>query len=873
MTPADLPSSDSESARSENASSSEAPPPSRSRALVISIWIVALLVALRVALPFAVEWSIPRLAAQQSLQVQVGNVDLGLIVGEISVENLVVEFPPEGAPESPLTQPPESEGPEPFFALGRLYIAFEWTDLLFGRLHITDLQLDGPAIRLTQLADGGLKLPRAWFEEAADAASEAQTPAVAEGGADPNPESFDAQSGEAGLEFTLDRFELNEPVLSLRSETTNIEVVHLAAEQLQLDALSVGPNGIRLSGIDLEHPELFVQREWLLGLDAGPSERDDAPAEMPAVQMGHLNIQRAALTVRTRRGPLKAALRLKLTDAGTALGYTFPVDAALQIVDANIAIDGQLGLNPVSFEGRLNWQNLAAPPLLLLSYPEVVPWLASCDAHGELEITFRSAASSSGPAGLTARGNTSVTELSFKHPETGELALEWESLEVEIREAFLPLESTPEVRGRFELSRLALTSPRIVYTNPPDALDELLAALEAGSTAAEEPASDDEAGGAAMISIAAVALEGGTLLYVDRAVQPTHETKIHALRARVDDFATNPLGAEKVSVDGLIQSVGSFKLRGGVPRGLGKLELALRRLDLVSYDSLASEVGWHIERGSSSLDSVLEAHGDGYRTRNELVLHDLDVTPEDGAGFSSRFGMSVDLALALLRDPAGDISLSMPIEFDADGTGVNLGPLLLSALRNALKGALASPIKMFGMLRPASGGAASFGILPFAPGEREPGPETRDRLKPLAKLLANRPMLGLALRGHWNPQDRRTLAMAILSEHALSGGALPDIENASLSAHRRVLGALRARAAEDEGALDAKDTALLERYAKAQEVPIERYRAFAKARAEAARDALIELGAPGEALQLRAAEPADQPGVGADLYPRAAQDG
>ena len=65
----------------------------------------------------------------------------------------------------------------------------------------------------------------------------------------------------------LDRFELNDPNVVLRSESKQAEVVRLAADQLGFDALFVGPEGVELGGIDIEHPELFIQRQWLLGLD------------------------------------------------------------------------------------------------------------------------------------------------------------------------------------------------------------------------------------------------------------------------------------------------------------------------------------------------------------------------------------------------------------------------------------------------------------------------------------------------------------------------------------------------------------------------------------------------------------------------------
>ena len=63
---------------------------------------------------------------------------------------------------------------------------------------------------------------------------------------------------------------------------------------------------------------------------------------------------------------------------------------------------------------------------------------------------------------------------------------------------------------------------------------------------------------------------------------------------------------------------------------------------------------------------VIEVRDGVFDTRNQLLLHDLGITPDDEGEFSATFGVSVSLALALLRDPAGDIALSVPVEFGND---------------------------------------------------------------------------------------------------------------------------------------------------------------------------------------------------------------
>ena len=105
------------------------------------------------------EWALPRIAASQNLYAEIGNIDLGLIAGEISLENLIVDFPHVSDGDTTSREASHAEDTRPLLSLDRVYVAFEWTDLPFGRIHITDLELFHPTVEVTQLADGRFELP------------------------------------------------------------------------------------------------------------------------------------------------------------------------------------------------------------------------------------------------------------------------------------------------------------------------------------------------------------------------------------------------------------------------------------------------------------------------------------------------------------------------------------------------------------------------------------------------------------------------------------------------------------------------------------------------------------------------------------------
>ncbi len=279
-------------------------------------------------------------------------------------------------------------------------------------------------------------------------------------------------------------------------------------------------------------------------------------------------------------------------------------------------------------------------------------------------------------------------------------------------------------------------------------------------------------------------------------------------------------------------------------------------------------------KGNASVTTEIEMRGERYRIDNDIVLHQLDMAAGDSV-FADRFGLNLDLALALMRDLNGDITLPVDVRIVPEAR-TRLGPLVLAALRQAVLGAITSPLKLVGAaLDTVTGGDGQVELSPgrieAAPGQAQLPESAQPQLRGWAELLSSRPALALAVAGEAGAADRDGLALRMLVERAGAGEALPDLEDSAFFARRRVWAALQARGRGEAGELEAEDAALLERYVAAVEVPSSRFEALAEERAEAARRALIEEsgvdaarvipapprgdGEPGVRIELRTAEP------------------
>jgi hypothetical protein len=855
------------------------------------LWLsLAVLIAIRMGLPIALEKAIPWFAKRETgVDVEIANVDIGMFGGTLVFEGLRV------------ANSTHSEGSDPgLLSLARLQLEIDWLALLGAHLSLPLVQLDGLTLRLHQNRDGSFALPtpapakiegRPEITPSLDPSEHVQASEIpAAQGASKQEASEAVETGEVkdeadGWRFSVEHFELNQPDLALHSERAGGEVASFTATRFAVNELTSGPAGFGLGDISLEEPEVFVERDWLfdpgVGGDGEATLEDETRA--PSLRVDRLAMGSGRFLIRSPDGPIESAVRIEILRFDTAPGRTFPIEVALDVGDGSISLKGQLGIVPPSYEGELAWRGLRVPPYLLLTTPAVVPWLASCNAEGRLDVSFRSQE----PAGLVLRGETHFSDLVFRHPETGELALEAQQMSIQVREASYPLEAGQP--RRVDVALLEISKPKVVFTNPPDALDDLLAIYtepplpeqatadepapgdpETATGIASEPATPEPTAGPAMtIDVEKLKLSDGELVFVDRTVTPRHETRIRNFRLDAAGVTSSPGGAEQVEMTGLIHEKGSLEVKGKLPGGKGSLRFEVRRLDLASYNGFARGAGLNLDSGDASLESAIRILDGRYESDNDLVLHDLRVDATEPGAFSSTFGVSIDFALALLRGPSGDIELAMPVSFDKTGVGVGMGSLIRSALKEAFTGALTSPFKLVGGLLPTGSKSASGDAIAFEPGAIELAATAEKRIVPLIDLLEDRPGLGLTVRGQTAPADEPSLAYAVLRDLAVEGEGLPEREGVGFFARRRLSSALRERASGGAGALEPADEALLSRYVETQDVPIERYEALANARAQSVVDALISAGARADSLTVGAPARAHTPAVVIDLGLRA----
>lgn len=852
---------------------------------ILLVAFILLVVGIRVALPIAVERGVAWGSREYlGLPARLDNVDFELLKGRVVLEGVTLGArPDEVAPTDAALEPPALDPATALVHVAKIATTLSWSDLRDRTVRLTELVIDAPAVLAEREADGRI-----------DPLLHAKP--VAQPTAEPEPAPAPEEPSEP-WKIALDRFELHTPSVRLVDAPSRESIIELALEKFALTEIAVKGNEFALGGVDLEGPVMKARRELLLAKPQAPPPSattppaEKPPAAAPPAQPGakagyhvaKVDVQRMTLTWITENGPLDIAITMKATDISADEGHRFPIDVLMEVAEGHLAIVGDVGVLPPGYTGKLEWDGIPIPRILLASVPQFADWLRQAKSSGDLALDV-DVTGAKGPAAAKVSGRLSFDALAVQDPKGNEITLGWQKLEVVMREVFAPIpqEGKPLGTTKAALDSVKLVAPEIRYTRPSPQLDALLGINLSGTPAADakkgkakEPAppqpppvakapASDAPAAPLEFSIASLEMQKGLIEALDKTVKPVARTRIRDLSLVAKSIAFPAVAVGDVNFKATLPTTAQLEVRGKLaPGNVGDFTLKLRNLDLPVFNPYASTAaGVTVDKGAASADVKVRMRGAKMTIDNALVLHQLGVSMREPETFERSFGVPLDLALALLRDPKGDIALKIPVAIDEKGTKIGIGAVVASAIKAALVGAVTAPLKMIGA---AFGGGDDKGFsldpLPSVAGSPALADDAQGRIDGLAKMMGERPSVALDLRGSTGPEDEPKVAEQMLIERIENDQGLPPLEGTNLLSRRRIGQALEHRAKGEETGLEGEDVALYERYVAAVAVPEARMSALAKSRAETVRDALVAKGVPTERLSVGAPEPESKPGV------------
>ena len=320
----------------------------------------------------------------------------------------------------------------------------------------------------------------------------------------------------------------------------------------------------------------------------------------------------------------------------------------------------------------------------------------------------------------------------------------------------------------------------------------------------------------------------------------------------------------QVSLEGGVDRYAPVKISGEVnylaADAYTNLAATFRNIELTSFNPYSSKfMGYRIEKGKLSIDTNYFVEQRRLKANRKILISQLQLGEKVKSPDATK--LPLKLAIALLKDRNGDISLDLPVGGTLDDPTFRLGPIIWKIVLNLLVKIVTAPFALLGAL---FGGGPDVQFIDFAPASATLEPALRERLDGIRKALIERPGLELDVppvfsRGLDAPQILRERWSARLQQFAgrpVDPADREDYLELLKKLHREQLGSrptdvLRALAEPDpQTGQKLDETALLEASIKTLEELLQRdllptdkdLEDLARARARVVQDALLESG-------------------------------
>jgi hypothetical protein len=347
---------------------------------------------------------------------------------------------------------------------------------------------------------------------------------------------------------------------------------------------------------------------------------------------------------------------------------------------------------------------------------------------------------------------------------TGVRVLGWKSLATEsLRLTFAPDRlDVDEVRwiapsGKFAIAKDGSSnlSRAFARKDAPPAAAAPSAAKDAGEAAA--PEGED----AFPVAVRRVRLEQGALDFSDDSLSPGFVAKIYDLAGTANGLSSDRSTRSQFDFEGRVDEFGYARLSGAinlfVPRERTAFRVQLRNIDLASVSTYSVQfAGYRLASGHMSLDLNYRLRGNVIEGENRITLE--KVTLGERVDSPNALKLPLELAIALLKDENGTITMELPVTGNLDDPQFSFAPIIWKAVGNFLGSIITAPFRALARMFGGGGSGDEGGTIAFDPGGSRLLPPEREKIGRIAGMLAKRPELKLVIPGRYDAEaDARAL--------------------------------------------------------------------------------------------------------------------
>ena len=435
-------------------------------------------------------------------------------------------------------------------------------------------------------------------------------------------------------------------------------------------------------------------------------------------------------------GPLN--LNLKNFDSLNQSPFSLTLDTGVG-KQGKLTASGNVNLSPIGAKLQVTTKDID----LRVAQAYIDPFIRLELRSGMLDSDLAVNLNSVEPLAFTVEGRAQIDQLHTLDTMKNRDFLKWQRLVLE------------DVKYKHDdnvsISRINITQPYVRFMINDDRttnIDDLLIAQPANSSAksAAKPAPQKKPLG---IHVGGIAINDSSANFADFSLTPNFATAIQQLNGQIGTIDSRQAKPASVSVTGKVDRYAPVTIKGSVnpfdPMASLDIATSFKRVELTTLTPYSGKfAGYRIRKGRLSLDVHYLITQGQLKAENKVVIEQLQLGEKVDS--PDAVNLPLKLAIALLKDSDGTISIELPVTGDLNNPQFSVMPIVWQTLRNLVMRAVQAPFKFIGGLI-SGGGAEDLGTVSFAPGSSELSPDAQKALDTLAEALKQRPALRLEIEG------------------------------------------------------------------------------------------------------------------------------
>lgn len=437
-------------------------------------------------------------------------------------------------------------------------------------------------------------------------------------------------------------------------------------------------------------------------------------------------------------GPLNADLQN--FDSLNQSPFTLKLDTGVG-KQGKLQAAGQVNLAPVTAKLDVSTRDID----LRVAQAYISPFIRLELRSGMLSSDLKVDLKSTEPLAFSVGGKAQVSQLHTLDTIKNRDFVKWQQLDLSgLSYAHGDALSIDKVALLQPYARFIINEDRT--TNVDDLLIPHPASAPATSQTKPATASTDKPLG---IRIGGIDINDGSANFADLTLTPNFATAIQQLNGQIGTIDNRKPAPAKVDVKGKVDRYAPVTIKGALNpfNPLASLDIAtsFKRVELTTLTPYSGKfAGFRIRKGRLNLDLHYLITNGQLKAENKVVVEQLQLGEKVDS--PDAVDLPIRLAVALLKDTEGKISIELPVTGDLNNPQFSVMPIIWQTLRNLVLRAAQAPFKFIGGLI-AGGGAEDLGNVAFAPGSSDLSADAQSALDKLASALKERPELRLEIEG------------------------------------------------------------------------------------------------------------------------------